>query len=258
MQLRDCLHTLGATLLFLVSTTLGQDSPWQVTDLKSWSPSGRPGTNPDWYIHVNITSTDSPSSMVYCQIVWDYPDVPYNQTLDCEVLDASDSTAWTVELLEATDDDPYPTTNFDLRWRAATPLIYSTDEDFQILTGVGQFEVGKNMQGLANATQVAESDGNITEIRRLGGELDAYSAFSPATPATAELLISLYHREGLKSRVQEAHYRAAVEWIGVREIEKTSEHAVLCIKYDRLFKGLERPSIKKMEQLLEMPTSHPH
>ncbi|KAI0805879.1 hypothetical protein GGR55DRAFT_260268 [Xylaria sp. FL0064] len=154
MQLHDCLHTAGVTLLLFVPSAIGQDSPWQVTGLKSWSPSGRPGTNPDWYINVNITSPDSPSSVTYCQIVWDYPDVPYNQILDCEVLGASNSTAWawTVELLEATDDGPYPTTNFDLRWRAATPLTDSTDEDFQIRTGVGQFEVGKNMQGLCAAS----------------------------------------------------------------------------------------------------------
>ncbi|KAI0805880.1 hypothetical protein GGR55DRAFT_690250 [Xylaria sp. FL0064] len=110
----------------------------------------------------------------------------------------------------------------------------------------------------ATATQVAESDGNITEIRWPWGELGAYSAFSLATPATAERLISLYRREGLKNRIQEAHFRAAVEWIGVGDIEKASEHATLCIKYGRLFKGPDRPFIKKMEQLLEIPTSHPH
>ncbi|KAI0434776.1 hypothetical protein F5Y09DRAFT_295603 [Xylaria sp. FL1042] len=110
----------------------------------------------------------------------------------------------------------------------------------------------------ANATQVAESDGNITEIQRLWRELDNYSASSRATPAMAERLILLYHREGLESRIQEAHYRAAVEWIGVGEIEKASEHAMRCVKYGTLFKGPGRPFIKKMEQLLGSPTAHPH
>ncbi|KAI0434777.1 hypothetical protein F5Y09DRAFT_295605 [Xylaria sp. FL1042] len=154
MQLRRCLQALGTTLPLLMSSTLGQDSPWQVTNLQTWSPSGRPGSNPDWYIHVNITSPDIPSSEVYCQIVWLYPNAPYNQILDCEVVDTSDSTtwAWTVELLEATDEDPYPTTNFDLRWRAAQTPRDPTDEDFGIWTGVGQFEIGKNMQGQCAAS----------------------------------------------------------------------------------------------------------
>ncbi|TGJ81252.1 hypothetical protein E0Z10_g7516 [Xylaria hypoxylon] len=110
----------------------------------------------------------------------------------------------------------------------------------------------------ANATQTAESDENVAEILRLWKELDNYSASSHATPAMAERLISLYNEEGLQSRVQEAHYRAAVEWIGIGEIEKASEHAALCVKYGTLFKGPGRPFIEKMNQLLDNPTSHPH
>ncbi|KAI0534918.1 hypothetical protein GGR58DRAFT_29962 [Xylaria digitata] len=110
----------------------------------------------------------------------------------------------------------------------------------------------------ANETQVAESDENVLEMQRLWKELDNYSASSRATPAMAERLISLYNQEGLQSRIQEAHYRAAVEWIGIGEIEKASEHAMICVKYGTLFKGPGRPFIEKMKQLLDSPTSHPH
>ncbi|KAI0456827.1 hypothetical protein F5B21DRAFT_125961 [Xylaria acuta] len=160
MQLQ---HALGTTLPLLASTVFGELSPWQVTGLETWQPSGRPGNSPDWYIHVNITNPDPTQNdpdpnvalgKVYCQIVWLYPNAPYNQVKDCEVVDTTSPApwAWTVELLEADDADPYPITNFDLRWRAASTSSASTDEDVQIWTGVGQFEIAKNMQGQCAAS----------------------------------------------------------------------------------------------------------
>ncbi|KAI1360291.1 hypothetical protein F5Y08DRAFT_52590 [Xylaria arbuscula] len=110
----------------------------------------------------------------------------------------------------------------------------------------------------ANVTQTAESDENIAEVHRLWKQLDDYSALSRATPEMAERLISLYYQEGLESRIQEAHYRAAVEWIGHGEVEMASQHAKLCIEYGTLFKGPGRPFIEKMRQLLDSPTHHPH
>ncbi|KAI8947012.1 hypothetical protein F4801DRAFT_582779 [Xylaria longipes] len=61
-------------------------------------------------------------------------------------------------------------------------------------------------------------------IQRLWQEVDNYSASSRATP---ERLISLCEQEGLRSRIQEAYYRAVLEWIGIGEVEKGSEHANL-------------------------------
>ncbi|KAI0490439.1 hypothetical protein F4859DRAFT_8000 [Xylaria cf. heliscus] len=110
----------------------------------------------------------------------------------------------------------------------------------------------------ASATKVAESDQNIVEIQSLWQETDNYSSSSRATPAMAERLISLYEKEGLQSRIQEAYYRAALEWIGVGEVEKASEHARLCVKYGTLFKGPGRPFIENMNQLLHDPTGHSH
>ncbi|KAH8159703.1 hypothetical protein CIB48_g8544 [Xylaria polymorpha] len=164
MQFRQYLHVLGATLPLFASTVFGELPPWQVTSLQTWQPSGRPGNNPDWYIHVNITNPDPTQSdtdpnvalgKVYCQIVWLYPNAPYNQIKECEIADTTDPTpwAWTVELLEAdNDEDPYPITNFDLRWRAAYTSPNSAEQDVQIWTGVGQFQIGKNMQGTCAAS----------------------------------------------------------------------------------------------------------
>ncbi|KAI0534919.1 hypothetical protein GGR58DRAFT_29811 [Xylaria digitata] len=163
MQLSQHLHSLGATLPLVMSVALGELAPWSVTSLQSWQPSGRPGSNPDWYIHVNITNPDPTQSEldpnilegnVYCQIVWLYPDVPYNQIVPCEIVDTTSPTAWawTVELLEADDDNPYPTSNFDLRWRAASTVSGSTEGDVQVWTGIGQFEWGKNLQGTCAAS----------------------------------------------------------------------------------------------------------
>ncbi|TGJ81249.1 hypothetical protein E0Z10_g7515 [Xylaria hypoxylon] len=163
MKLRQYIHALGIALPFFVSVTLGELEPWSVTALETWQPSGRPASNPYWYIHVNITNLDPTRSVldpsiaegtVYCRIVWLYPDVPYNQVTECEIVDITSPTtwAWTVELLKAADDNPFPTTNFDLRWRAASTLPDSTEEDVQIWTGVGQFEAAKNLQGTCAAS----------------------------------------------------------------------------------------------------------
>lgn len=98
----------------------------------------------------------------------------------------------------------------------------------------------------------------MMEIQRLWQQVDNYSSSSRATPAMAERLISLYEQEGLQSRIQEAYYRAALEWIGVGEVEKASEYARLCVKYGTLFKGSGRPFIENMNQLLDNPTGHSH
>ncbi|KAI0205206.1 hypothetical protein F4808DRAFT_277333 [Astrocystis sublimbata] len=110
----------------------------------------------------------------------------------------------------------------------------------------------------ANATETAESDSKVLEIQRLWKIVDDYSASSHATPEMAGRLIALYEQEGLQSRIQEAHYRAALEWIGIGNVEKASESARLCVKYGTLFKGSGRPFIQKMMQLMENPAGHSH
>lgn len=151
MQPRYYLQALGTVVPLFASTTLGIIS---VTSLQTWSPSGRPGTSPDWYIHVNITDPDPTKTVsdpsgphVYCEVVWQYPAAPYNETIECNITDATGfvNWAWTVTLLEANDPDPWPTTNFDLLWRAVN--LSQSNEPVIVWSGIGQFEVAKNLQG---------------------------------------------------------------------------------------------------------------
>ncbi|KAI0100802.1 hypothetical protein GGR51DRAFT_531740 [Nemania sp. FL0031] len=157
MQLHRYLSALATALPLFASAAVAQLAPWQVSNIQTWSPSGRPGSSPYYYIHVNITNPDPTQTatdpgitqgQVYCDISWLYPDAPYNNISACEIVNttAPSAWAWTVELLEA-DTDPSSTTNFELRWRAAANPEASTDSSTEIWTGVGKFQVGDNLQG---------------------------------------------------------------------------------------------------------------
>jgi hypothetical protein len=97
---------------------------------------------------------DDDSSTVSCRPTWQWPALPYNVIYDCEIVGAAGHWIWTVEPLEADNDEsPWPTTNFGLRWRAAASTNHTAKKDgVRIWTGVGQFEVGKNMQGTCAAS----------------------------------------------------------------------------------------------------------
>ncbi|KAK5631124.1 hypothetical protein RRF57_006839 [Xylaria bambusicola] len=158
MQVRHYLQALGIAIPLFTTSALGRFS---VTSLNTWSPSGRPGTSPDYYIHANITdpdptkdTPDADGAQVYCAFVWQWPNAPYNQILDCVIADGGRPVgwAWTVELLEATEtEEPFPTTNFDLHWRAIN-LSQPQDGNVTFYSGIGHFEVGKNLQGTCAAS----------------------------------------------------------------------------------------------------------
>ncbi|KAI0525388.1 hypothetical protein F5B22DRAFT_336646 [Xylaria bambusicola] len=158
MQIRRYLQVLGLAIPLFAASAFGRFS---VTSLNTWSPSGRPGSSPDYYIHANITDpdptkdvSDADGAQVYCALAWQWPDIPYNQILDCEISDArgSVSWAWSIELLKATDaENPSPTTNFYLHWRAIN-TSQPQDEDVIVYSGIGHFEVGENMQGTCAAS----------------------------------------------------------------------------------------------------------
>ncbi|KAJ2993906.1 hypothetical protein NUW58_g1187 [Xylaria curta] len=163
MKIHNHILALTTALSLFPSDAVGGLARWQVIGIDTWQPSGRPGNSPDWYIHVNITNPDPTKTdpdpniaqgKVYCQIVWLYPNVPYNQIKECEIVDTTGPTtwAWTVELLEADDDNPSPILNFDLRWRAASISSAATEEGVEIWTGIGQFEAFKNLQGACAAS----------------------------------------------------------------------------------------------------------
>lgn len=103
---------------------------------------------------------------------------------------------------------------------------------------------------------LAESDRNIRRIHHLWRELDDYTGISNATPEKAEELLSLYEVEGLRTRIHEAYYRAAIEWNGVGNSSKAVEHGELSISRGRLMTGLEKPYIKNMRDLVNNPEEH--
>jgi len=169
------IHMLAVALPLLTPLALAlTPAQWQVTNLYSFSPSGRPGTSPDYYIRVNISNPDprpDAPGVVLCTSIWQYPDVPYNKISDCQIVDSvnqtadgdatnthahGDTWAWTLEPLEVvTDDFHFATTNVNLRWRAARINSNSGSakaRGVRVLTGVGHFEVGDNMTGLCAAS----------------------------------------------------------------------------------------------------------
>lgn len=87
-------------------------------------------------------------------------------------------------------------------------------------------------------------------------ELDDYTKSSAATPAKAELLISLYELEKMAGRMQEAYYRAAIEWNGVGDAVRAIKYARMCLDRGLILNGDGKPFIKSMRQLIEDPTTH--
>ncbi|KAK7924446.1 hypothetical protein PG985_006500 [Apiospora marii] len=107
----------------------------------------------------------------------------------------------------------------------------------------------------------AESDARIEQILQLWSELDDYSAAAATSakapsPEKAELLVELYRLERLEGRLQEAYYRAAVEYLGVGKIAPAMRYARLCIDSGLKFKGPGKPFITSMEDLLRDPKGH--
>ncbi|KAI1466445.1 SET domain-containing protein [Daldinia caldariorum] len=109
----------------------------------------------------------------------------------------------------------------------------------------------------ANATAIAESDRRVSQIHALWKELDDHSATSKGSAEKARLLISLYEEEGILGRLNEAYYRAAIEYVGIGDVEKATEYAALCIENGLLFVGPDRPFIKNMQELIANPTGNP-
>lgn len=104
--------------------------------------------------------------------------------------------------------------------------------------------------------EVKKSDEKVERIQSLWKDLDDYTPFSTATPEKAEELVSLYEEEGLKTRIHEAYYRAAIEYNGVGESAKAGRYAMLSILRGQMMAGFDRPFIGKMKELLKAPEKH--
>ncbi|KAI1865701.1 hypothetical protein JX265_008024 [Neoarthrinium moseri] len=101
-----------------------------------------------------------------------------------------------------------------------------------------------------------ESDSRVAQILELWKELDDYSPSSSATPEKAELLVELYGLEGMEGRIQEAYYRAAIEFNALGLSSQAMKYARLCLDKGLAFKGPGRPFIDSMKELLRDAEAH--
>lgn len=104
--------------------------------------------------------------------------------------------------------------------------------------------------------EIKKSDEKVERIQSLWKDLDDYTSSSTATPEKAEELVSLYEEEGLKTRIHEAYYRAAIEYSGVGASAKAARYAMLSILRGQMMAGFDRPFIEKMKELLKDPEKH--
>ncbi|KAI2629045.1 hypothetical protein GGS21DRAFT_527193 [Xylaria nigripes] len=157
MLFRQYLNALATTLPLLTSSALASLSPWQVTTVNTFRPSGLPNNSPYSYNKAYITNPDPTQNStdpnltqgrVYCELIWLEPDVLYNRVLSCTIVDTDAAThwAWTVELLKGNSTHPDPLSSFDLRWRAVSTSYMPDPPDYvQLWTGTGHFQSGDNL-----------------------------------------------------------------------------------------------------------------
>lgn len=103
---------------------------------------------------------------------------------------------------------------------------------------------------------IRKSDERMERIHSLWKQLDDYTTASTATPEKAEELVSLYEEEGLKTRIHEAYYRAAIEYNGVGASAKAARFAMLSILRGQMMAGFDRPFVEKMKELVKDPEKH--
>ncbi|KAJ4420308.1 SET domain-containing protein 5 [Gnomoniopsis sp. IMI 355080] len=137
---------------------------------------------------------------------------------------------------------------------ANTSDFHATFIDAQLQTNWGFACTCKHCTGKED--DISTSDERMERIHSLWKELDDYTAASTATPAKAEELVSLYEEEGLKTRIHEAYYRAAIEYNAVGASAKASRFAMLSILRGQMMAGFDRPFVEKMKELVKDPEKH--
>lgn len=100
------------------------------------------------------------------------------------------------------------------------------------------------------------SDGRIRQINKLRGELTSWAAGSRASPAMAELFVSLHQQERLESAMYEAYAFAAAEYNGVGEPWTAIKYARLAVEWGIPIVGPKDRDVLDMEALAEDPWSH--
>ncbi|KAI4591634.1 hypothetical protein KJ359_012751 [Pestalotiopsis sp. 9143b] len=107
-----------------------------------------------------------------------------------------------------------------------------------------------------NKHMTAASDARIQQIHEIRKQLREWEPGSQATPALAELLVSLYDQERLWTMLYEAYTYAAIEHNGVGEPWTASRYARLAIQRGLASGGPGHSDVAEMEALARDPWGH--
>lgn len=140
-------------------------SPWQVTALSSFSPSGRPGSYPWPYIQANLTDPNSLSlgtspsdnstvtvpagnKAVNCRAKWLTGENPFGRSWPC---DASGDGYWTMKITQTSD---FSVGNFQVVFTRVADVLYLGSQYKKSYEGTATFKVGDNMSGSCGGSGV--------------------------------------------------------------------------------------------------------
>ena len=157
---------LAGLLSLATAATIGPNdtpAPWEISSLRTFSPSGRPGSSP--YSILNITITDpnttaagpaprgtaifTPTTAV-CNATYVGDAPPWGQSLNCS---ATSYGYWAFEMLQPAEN-PSATTNFDVRFTHVSNVTVIGKVFTKVYVAREHFEVGKNLAGLCSASGV--------------------------------------------------------------------------------------------------------
>ena len=100
------------------------------------------------------------------------------------------------------------------------------------------------------------SDYRLRLIEDLEEELSDRTPQSKATPALAELYVSLHDQEGLLGPIADAYTYAALEYSGVGDLFMAQKYATLSIEAGLLYGGPESSDVLAIADLLQNPRAH--
>ncbi|KAF2798907.1 hypothetical protein K505DRAFT_321537 [Melanomma pulvis-pyrius CBS 109.77] len=141
-------------------------SPWQVTGVAIFTPSGRPGTYPWPTITANVTDPNalvlgtSPADgsevslpagglAINCQAKWLSGTEPTNHIWPC---DAAGDGYWALEVLPGTSG--FTSTNFDLKFTRVAETLYLGSSYKKTFAGQGHFSLDTNLGGQCGGSGV--------------------------------------------------------------------------------------------------------
>jgi hypothetical protein len=104
--------------------------------------------------------------------------------------------------------------------------------------------------------QTSESDARILQIKEIRRQLRNWEPGSQATPAMAELMVSLYQQERLWSVIYEAYTYAAIEHNGAGEPWVAVKYARLAIQHGLAAAGSKDSDVMEMLSLVKNPWEH--